>query len=430
MFGRTHDRLFSTFPTHSSCRCAAPFHTGNHNPGRRKVNLNCRTSRLRVARWPGIAWLALALGTAVAASAQSRLAIGPYVQNVGKRNATICWATVSGEVTVSSSELTNAPFREYQMHTVPLRGLKPATTYTYTVTGDAGEDGRCTFTTVPEGEHAFTFTVISDTQNRGNAAHRPLIEQIRASQPDLLFNVGDLVADGRNLGDWEEFFRVEGELLRNVPLYAVLGNHDRAAALYFQFFVLPGNERYYSFNRGTTHFVVLDSPGPYAPEDNQAITPAARARFQEQREQYWREQIQWLQDDLAGHPDAKYIFVFLHHPLYSVKRERVKASRALCDRFGGLFQAHAVTAVFSGHDHHYHHAVAGGVHFVDGGAAGGKARPIEDHHPETVKSASVESFMRVEVGLNETKVWITDVAGNTVDEFVLMPRQAAAPTSP
>jgi predicted MPP superfamily phosphohydrolase len=167
---------------------------------------------------------------------------------------------------------------------------------------------------VPEGEHAFTFTVISDTQNRGNAAHRPLIEQIRASQPDLLFNVGDLVADGRNLGDWEEFFRVEGELLRNVPLYAVLGNHDRAAALYFQFFVLPGNERYYSFNRGTTHFVVLDSPGPYAPEDNQAITPAARARFQEQREQYWREQIQWLQDDLAGHPDAKYMFVFLHTP--------------------------------------------------------------------------------------------------------------------
>jgi hypothetical protein len=42
----------------------------------------------------------------------------------------------------------------------------------------------------------------------------------------------------------------------------------------------------------------------------------------------------------------------------------------------------------------------------------------------------VESFMRVEVGLNEAKVWVTDVAGNTVDEFVLMPRQAAAPTSP
>ncbi len=67
---------------------------------------------------------------------------------------------------------------------------------------------------------------------------------------------------------------------------------------------------------------------------------------------------------------------------------------------------------------------------MDGGAAGGKARPIDDHHPETVKSASVESFMRVEVGLNEAKVWVTDVAGNTVDEFVLMPRQAAAPTSP
>jgi hypothetical protein len=39
-----------------------------------------------------------------------------------------------------------------------------------------------------------------------------------------------------------------------------------------------------------------------------------------------------------------------------------------------------------------------------------------------VKTASVESFMRVDVGPNQARVRVTDVAGNTVEEFELSPR--------
>jgi len=169
--------------------------------------------------------------------------------------------------------------------------------------------------------------------------------------------------------------------------------------------------------------VVFDSPGLYPPDDNQSVTQAGQMRFQERQEHYWQQQMQWLKDDLAGRPDAKYIFVFFHYPLYSVKASRVEGSNALRARFGTVFQDYHVTAIFGGHDHHYHRAVAGGVHFVEGGVAGGEARPIDaPPHPETVKTASVESFMRVDVGPDKARVHVTDVAGNTVEEFELSPR--------
>jgi hypothetical protein len=383
--------------------------------------------RTRIFRLAVAACLAVALGAPVAAQVQQSIAIGPYVQNVGTSNATICWATVRGEVTVTPPVNADTTFREYQMHAVVLRDLKPGTTYTYTVAGDTGNAGRCTFTTVPQGEHPFSFAIISDTQNRGNRAHRPIVERIIAGKPDMIFNVGDLVSDGCDIGDWEEFFRVEGGLMRSVPYYPALGNHDHASPLYFQFFVLPGDERNYSFDRGAAHFVVFDSPGLYMPEDNQSVSAADEQRFEEREEQYWQQQIQWLRDDLAGHQDAKYIFVFFHFPLYSVKASRVEGSGELRARFGSVFQDYKVTAVFNGHDHHYHHAVARGVHFVEGGVAGGGARPIDAPLlPETVKAVAVVSFMRVDVDAEQAKVRITDVAGNTVDEFQLLPRPQPA----
>jgi predicted phosphohydrolase len=374
--------------------------------------------------------LAAALLAPAWAHGQSPIAIGPYVQNVGADNATICWATIAGEVTLSPAADDDPSFREYQMHSIVLRDLEPGTTYTYAVAGDSGDRAHCTFTTVPKGEHPFSFAVISDTQNRANEAHRPIIELIMAGKPDMVFNVGDLVSDGRNIGDWENFFRIEGDLMRSVPYYAVLGNHDRASALFFQFFALPGDERNYSFDRGAAHFVVLDIPGLYPPDDNRSSSPADRQRFRERQERYWQRQLQWLKDDLAGHQGAKYRFVFLHFPPYSVKASRTEGSKQLRERFGTVFQDYKVTAVFSGHDHHYHHALAGGVHFVEGGVAGGGARPIDAPLlPETVKALSVVSFVRVDVGPEQARVRATDVAGNVVDEFEMPARPQSAPAA-
>lgn len=391
------------------------------------MNVNTTCVCVRMLRLAMAAGVAVVLGVSGPAQGQQPVPIGPYVQNVGTGSAVICWATVSGEVTVTPAANNDATFREYEVHSVVLRGLKPGTTYTYSVPGDTGDAGGCSFTTFPKGEHPFSFCVTSDTQNRGNSAHRWTVERLMTDRPDMLFIVGDLVSDGRNIGDWEEFFRVQGPLLRRVPCYVALGNHERRADWYFRFFALPGNEAYYSFDRGSAHFVVLDSPGLYMPEDNQSVTAADRDRFAQRNQRYWQEQMEWFKDDLSGHADAKYTFVLLHYPIYCLLASRVESTNELRARFGSIFQDQRVSAVFSGHDHHYHREVAGGVHFVDAGAAGGKARPIDAPiPPETVKHAVVESLVRVDVGPDRAKVRVIDVAGNTVDEFELSPRPPSA----
>jgi len=367
------------------------------------------------------------LAAASAAVAQQAIAIGPYVQDVSTDNATICWATLSGQVTVAPLQGDAVALHEYQHHEVRIRDLEPGTTYTYDVLGDGSDAGRGMFTTVPEGEYAFSFAVVADTQNRDNAWHRPIVERIIAARPDLVLNVGDLVSDGRDILDWDRFFEINADLMRFAPYYAVLGNHDRHSALYFDFFALPGNERYYSFDRGAAHFVVVDSPGPYLPENNQTLTPGDRARYAQQCEAYWQRQMEWLREDLEGHQKAKYIFVFFHYPVYSVLASRVESANRLRERFGSVFQDYGVSAVFHGHDHHYHRAAAGGVQFVTGGVAGGNARPTDAAPlPESVKYASAVTYMLAEVGPERTTVRVIDTAGATVDEFELLPRAAGA----
>jgi len=369
---------------------------------------------------------AVALAAALIAPAwatESRaIAIGPYVQDVSQNLATICWATVSGQVTYAKSGSETATITDYDHHSVLLRDLEPGTTYTYNVLGDGSDAGKATFTTLPQGEHPFTFMILGDTQNRDNPAHRPIVERIMAGKPDMVFNTGDLVSDGHDILDWESFFKVNADLMRTIPYYAALGNHERDSRFYFDFFALPGNERYYSFNRGAAHLVVLDTPGPDLPETNQALTPADEQRFQEREEQYWQQQMQWFKDDLAGHPDAKYIFVFFHYPPYSVLASRVQGARQVRERFGSVFQDYSVSAVFSGHDHNYHRAAAGGVQFVVAGVSGGHPRPTDAPQPESVKYASAVTFVRVDVGAEESTVRVIGLDGAVIDEFKIPPR--------
>jgi len=380
-------------------------------------------NRLSLRRAALVLCLLVVLLAVPGAAAQSGIAIGPYVQNVSTDNATICWATADGEVTYASSTTTAEVVHSYRHHSIVLRDLKPGTTYTYDVLGDGTDAGKGSFATVPEGEHPFSFAVVGDTQNTENPAHRPIVERIIAQKPDLVFNTGDVVSDGRDMREWDPFFRINSDLMRSVPYYPALGNHDRHADLYFDFFALPGNEAYYSFNRGAAHFVVLDSPGPHDPETNQPLTKEEHQRLEQAWEDYWQRQMQWLKEDLAASAQAKYVFVFFHYPPYSVLKSRLEGAQQLRERLGTVFQDNKVSAVFNGHDHHYHRAAAGGVQFVTAGVSGGRARPTDAAPlPETVKYASVVTYVQVQVGPEQAAVRVIDVDGNAVDSFELRPR--------
>lgn len=356
------------------------------------------------------------------------IAIGPQVQNVSDISATICWATVAGQVNYAPAGAEVTPLHAYEHHSVRLQNLKPGTTYTYDVLGDGTDHGKGAFTTAPQGEHPFSFAVVGDTQNRNNLAHRPIAERIIAEKPDLVFNVGDLVSDGLDILDWETFFQVNADLMRSIPYYAALGNHDREARYFFDFFALPGNERWYSFNRGAAHFVVLDVVGPYISETDPPPSKGDMALFFQAGAEHWRRQMEWLKQDLEDSRQAKYVFVFFHYPMYSVNTKQ-DIPRDMRQHFGTIFQDHQASVVFNGHNHNYHRAVAGGVTFVVTGVSGPGSTAMPQ--PESVKYAGGPTHMRVEVGPQKAVVRAIGLNGETVDEFEVAPRaaSAAAPTS-
>jgi len=354
----------------------------------------------------------------------SPIAIGPYVQNVSEEFATICWATDAGQVKWGPAGGETTTSGGYEFHSVLLPDLEPGTTYTYDVLMDGSSAGKGTFTTFPEGEHSFRFVAFGDNRNRHDV-HRQVVALIMADKPDLVLNTGDLVRRGNQIKDWEAFFEVSTDLMRNVPYYPALGNHERDAQLYFDFFSLPGNERYYSFNRGAVHFVALDSDGPRIQETYGAVTDAQKEGFARRKQRYFERQLEWLKQDLAGHQDFKYVFVFFHHPLYSVKASRQAGAERVREMFGSIFQDYNVSAAFHGHDHYYHRAVAGGVQFVTTGGGGAPLYDIDAPLPESVKWAKIEHFVRVDVAAGRASARVIDINGETIDEFEILPRAVA-----
>jgi len=133
--------------------------------------------------------------------------------------------------------------------------------------------------------------------------------------------------------------------------FPALGNHDwymSGAQPYFDYFTLPGNERYYTVRRGPIEFFILDSdknePDGYSADSAQA---------------------QWQQQQLAA-SEAPWQIVVLHYPPYS------SSARHGSDRVVQWpYAVWGADVVIAGHDHLYERVQANGIpYFVNG--AGGK----------------------------------------------------------
>lgn len=332
--------------------------------------------------------LAVALALAAPALAHADdFATSPYLQNATAHSVTILWDNDrprAGTVTVEGATGTRtiAVAAAARVELV-VDGLAPGARYRYHVQTDAAEArGELTTAPVPGAPVPLSFVVYGDTRS-GTNAHRQLVERLRAEVPDFLLGTGDMVDDGLDRKQWQEFFEVAGPLLADNVLYPALGNHDRqgrarSAEAYRARFALPDDgpdpERVYAFTYGPARFVVLDSNS-----SSFALT----------------DQTAWLERELAAarqDPGIAHIFVVMHHPPFSISLHG--GQRDLRERWTPLFEKYSVAAVFSGHDHCYERAEVGGVHyFVSGG--GGAALYPRSKRPSAIDLAAVERFERV-----------------------------------
>lgn len=295
---------------------------------------------------------------------------GPYIQNPTTDGIVVCWVTdteTTGTVRYgekTTDEGTARDDKPTRYHKVRISGLKRDTHYRYLVEdGTAKEEG--SFVTAPAEDKPFQFAVYGD--NRGDAAvHALVLARMMQFHPDFVIQTGDLVADGTDESLWTEFFAVTGKVMRSVPYYPALGNHERDGAAYLRYFAVP---REYSFDYGAIHFAAIDSNRP---ESEHAA------------------QEEWLKNDLAAHRKAVWRFVFFHHTPYTcvTKAGRRELAERLRARLEPILLAGHVQVVFNGHDHDYQHHFAKGIHYF---VTGGGGAPLYEVKPDTpfVKTAKM-----------------------------------------
>ncbi len=337
------------------------------------------------------------------------LKVGPIVQNVSPYSATISWWTEEieeGKIIYSDGKQDfTAQSRPAKYQKVRLIKLKPATTYTYYLEGNGYEVGPFTFRTAPLGGKPFRFAVYGDTRTQHDV-HEKIVNKIVSYRPALILHTGDLVADGREINQWERFFQISLPLVRSIPLYPVLGNHEKNSYLYFRFFSLPGKERYYSFNWGSCHFIALDSNEPY-------LTDPA--------------QLKWLREDLQRYKDYPYIVAFFHHPPHTLVKDRISFAKKLRQIFASLFEEYKVSAVFNGHDHNYEHFLINGVHYVVTGGGGAPLYDISPPDKYTIKAEKTHNYIIGDVKEDIMVLKAYRLDGSLIEEIKIKPRIRASP---
>jgi hypothetical protein len=212
------------------------------------------------------------------------------------------------------------------------------------------------------------FAVIGDfgLAGEGEAA---VAEMVKSWQPDLIITTGDNNYPygepdtiDENIGQYYHEFIAPymgeyGPGADTNRFFPTLGNHDllyQDGQPYFDYFSLPGNERYYDFTWGPVHFFALNSNSTevdgFRPDSIQAL---------------------WLRDRLAA-SSLPWKVVYMHHAPYSSgTQESVTWMRWPFEEWGA-------SAVLAGHDHTYQRMHIGNIPYIVNGLGGGAIYALEE----------------------------------------------------
>jgi hypothetical protein len=211
----------------------------------------------------------------------------PYLQNPGKAQMTVMWSSRSGStcvlkygigapvtavnvdpsITTYDAGATGDQTEHIFEH--QLTGLTAGTEYAYEVTCD-GETLSGTFRTFPESDPDFTFIAYGDTRSQPGE-HSQVTARFAQHEPKFVLHSGDMLGSGeyQNWKPW--FFDPLSEVIRDVPICPVPGNHEADEVSYRKVMSLPGNERWYSFDYGNCHFVMLSTNTQWSASENAAM---------------------------------------------------------------------------------------------------------------------------------------------------------------
>jgi 3',5'-cyclic AMP phosphodiesterase CpdA len=233
--------------------------------------------------------------------------------------------------------------------------------------------------------------------------HFEVVKALAREQVDFAIHTGDLVSYGVQLAEWQRFFTIEGRVVAELPLMAIMGNHDRSSRGYFrQFFLadlVSGGQRYFSRDWGNLRVVAFDD----------------QVEYREGSEQY-----RFVNEKLAeGASKGMYLVLATHEPPFSSGKHgsNLKMRRVMRP----LTVRHGVELVVSGHEHNYERTKSiDGVTYVITGSAGAPIRPVD---PQNFSAATrlEPHYVLFDVEERGLTLRAVNLAGHTFDSHVIPP---------
>lgn len=326
------------------------------------------------------------------------------------------------------------------IHEATITGLESNTKYEYRV-GYSTDRRSDWYPLETAGAGEYEVLIYPDSQSGDYSGWEQIVKDSAKRNPSaaLYISMGDLVDNGEQAYQWRTWLDSIKPLSTRIPLAPTLGNHEmytldwkmREPRAYLNYFDVPNNgnvtfdRRYYSYDYGDVHYVVLDT---------QLYESNHEDNHDTHHPDLYDVQVQWLRQDLAANT-KKWTVVLMHRDPFQYAFDRPGASRAAgFDEEGVLFMPifdeFHVDLVLSAHLHSYRNRGhvrnfdrdASGPLYILTGIAGDAQRPKWKQHPldvYVIPDREVSNYMTMTVTPNRLVVRAFLADGTQVDESVI-----------
>ncbi len=309
--------------------------------------------------------------------------------------------------------------QDYNCFSAQLSQLSPNTEYVYRIENKGSWGEPCYFRTAAQTDK-FSFIYLGDTQQEpdmgpGYDHLKEILYSAYDGNQSLALFGGDLTDNGGDEDEWLEFINSISGVSSQIPIMPTMGNHD--GSCYLDFFNLPANgpeglkKRFYSFDYGDAHFVILDS-------NNNA---SSKAR-------------EWLRNDLEN-TSKKWKFAVFHHPAYPtyLDPKTEMQARSIQENWVPILEQNGIDMVFGGHQHMYMRTYPikdgqvfekpeDGVIYIMGNAS---PKTYQNYH-DSDYIAEIESgsnFQTIEIDNDILTFTSTNMDGEVMDTYIIDKRQ-------
>ncbi len=227
------------------------------------------------------------------------------------------------------------------IYSANLKNLEPNTTYYYNISSDSSNRREMeNFTTLPlRNSTSLKFLVFGDSRSNNGLLRGPRQEIVKKimenfNEIEFFIHTGDIVYNGKNQTQWNDYFDDVEILTKNIPGYYIEGNHEKLDGYMYDNFPLPSNglnSYYYNFSIGPISFIGLNT------ERDTSV------------------QTTWLEEVLKKNNqdnDTLWQIAYMHQPFFNSMSGRLDRSDLIA-AWCPLFEEYNLDLVFAGHNHYY-----------------------------------------------------------------------------